>query len=98
MATPPGLLPIPDAPVEPEPRPPAHRRVGPIGLRRLLAFRARVRAQLARAWSSELTQPGEDPQRCEQRLIHILQEDILNAPTLRAKDLAFFVIDESQYL
>src|SRR5438045_2553798 len=35
-------------------------------------------AQLARAWSSELTQPGEDPQRCEQHLIHILQEDILN--------------------
>ena len=57
MATPPGLLPIPDAPVEPEPRPPAHRRVGPIGLRRLLAFRARVRAQLARACLLERRPP-----------------------------------------
>ena len=57
MATPPGLLPIPDAPVEPEPRPPAHRRVGPIGLRRLLAFRARVRAQLAHACLLERRPP-----------------------------------------
>jgi len=35
-------------------------------------------AQLARAWSSELLEPGEDPTRWERELIHILQEDILN--------------------
>ncbi|TMB03245.1 MAG: glycerol acyltransferase [Deltaproteobacteria bacterium] len=57
MATRPGLLPVPGAPVEREPRPPARRRVGPIGLRRLLAFRARVRAQLARACLLERRPP-----------------------------------------
>ena len=35
-------------------------------------------AQLARAWSSELLEPGDDPKRCEQDLIEILQEDIVN--------------------
>src|SRR5205823_13031481 len=54
---PPGLLPVPGAPVEREPRPSTRRRVGPIGLRRLLAFRARVRAQLARACLLERRPP-----------------------------------------
>ena len=35
-------------------------------------------AQLAGAWSSELTESGEDPTQCEQNLVHILMEDILN--------------------
>jgi hypothetical protein len=35
-------------------------------------------AQLARAWSSELVEPGEDPKQCEQYLVHLLQEDIVN--------------------
>ena len=35
-------------------------------------------AQLAGAWSSELTESGEDPTQCEQNLVHILIEDILN--------------------
>ena len=35
-------------------------------------------AQLTRAWSSELVEPGEDAKQCEQDLIHILWEDILN--------------------
>jgi hypothetical protein len=36
-------------------------------------------AQLTRAWSSELAERGEDAKQCEQHLIHILQEDILNS-------------------
>jgi len=36
-------------------------------------------AQLVRAWSSELAERGEDAKQCEQDLIHILQEDILNS-------------------
>jgi hypothetical protein len=35
-------------------------------------------AQLTGAWSSELAKGGEDPKRCEQNLVHILIEDILN--------------------
>ena len=35
-------------------------------------------AQLAGAWSSELAEGGEDPKQCEQNLVHILMEDILN--------------------
>jgi hypothetical protein len=35
-------------------------------------------SQLARAWSSELTKGGEDQRRCEQDLVHILLEDIIN--------------------
>ena len=35
-------------------------------------------AQLTGAWSSELAKGGEDPKRCEQNLVHILMEDILN--------------------
>jgi len=76
MATPPGLLPIPDAPVEPEPRPPARRRVGPIGLRRLLAFRARVRAQLARACLLDAEPP---------RLVHGMADHrLMTLPVLGA--------------
>jgi hypothetical protein len=36
-------------------------------------------AQLTGAWSSELAEGGEDPKQCEQNLVHILMEDILNA-------------------
>jgi len=36
-------------------------------------------AQLARAWSSELVEQGDNAKQCEQDLIHILQEDILNS-------------------
>jgi hypothetical protein len=36
-------------------------------------------AQLTRAWSSELAERGEDAKQCEQDLIHILREDILNS-------------------
>jgi len=35
-------------------------------------------AQLTGAWSSELVEGGEDPKQCEQNLVHILMEDILN--------------------
>ena len=35
-------------------------------------------AQLTGAWSSELTEGGEDPKQCEHNLVHILMEDILN--------------------
>jgi hypothetical protein len=35
-------------------------------------------AQLTGAWSSELAKGGEDPKRCEQNLVLILMEDILN--------------------
>jgi hypothetical protein len=35
-------------------------------------------AQLAGAWGSELAEGGEDPKLCEQNLVHILMEDILN--------------------
>src|SRR6516165_10010404 len=35
-------------------------------------------AQLTGAWSSELAEGGEDPKQCEQNLVHILMEDILN--------------------
>jgi hypothetical protein len=35
-------------------------------------------AQLARAWSSEFVEAGEDPSQCEQYLVHLLQEDIVN--------------------
>jgi hypothetical protein len=35
-------------------------------------------AQLGGAWSSELAEGGEDPKQCEQNLVHILMEDILN--------------------
>ena len=35
-------------------------------------------AQLAGAWSSELTESGEDPTQCEQNLVHLLMEDIIN--------------------
>jgi hypothetical protein len=35
-------------------------------------------AQLASAWSSELVEHGDDAKQCEQDLIHILWEDILN--------------------
>ena len=35
-------------------------------------------AQLAGAWSSELAEGGEDLKQCEQNLVHILMEDILN--------------------
>ena len=35
-------------------------------------------AQLTGAWSSELAEGGEDPEQCEQNLVHILMEDILN--------------------
>jgi hypothetical protein len=35
-------------------------------------------AQLAGAWSSELTESGEDPKQCEQNLVHILMVDIIN--------------------
>jgi hypothetical protein len=35
-------------------------------------------AQLTGAWSSELAKGGEDPKQCEQNLIHILLEDIIN--------------------
>jgi len=35
-------------------------------------------AQLARAWSSELVEAGEDPRQREQYLVHLLQEDIVN--------------------
>lgn len=35
-------------------------------------------AQLARAWSSELVETGEDFKQYEQDLIHVLQEDIIN--------------------
>ena len=45
------------------------------------AFRAKgwmTIAQLTGAWSSELTEGGEDPKQCEHNLVHILMEDILN--------------------
>src|SRR6516162_4769722 len=35
-------------------------------------------AELAGAWSSELTESGEDPTQCEQNLVHILIVDIIN--------------------
>src|SRR5262249_52844009 len=35
-------------------------------------------AQLARAWSSELVEAGEDPKQCEQYSVHLLQEAIVN--------------------
>ena len=35
-------------------------------------------AQLTGAWGSELAEGGEDPKECEQNLVHILMEDILN--------------------
>ena len=35
-------------------------------------------AQLTGAWSFELAESGEDPKQCEQNLVHILMEDILN--------------------
>jgi hypothetical protein len=35
-------------------------------------------AQLARAWSSELAEGGEDPKQREQNLVHALTEDIVN--------------------
>ena len=35
-------------------------------------------AQLTRAWSSELMETGEYSKPCEQDLIHVLQEDIIN--------------------
>ena len=35
-------------------------------------------AQLTGDWSSELAEGGEDSKRCEQTLVHILMEDILN--------------------
>jgi hypothetical protein len=35
-------------------------------------------AQLTGAWSSELAKGGEDPKQCEQNLVHILLEDIIN--------------------
>jgi hypothetical protein len=35
-------------------------------------------AQLARAWSAELVEAGEDPKQREQYLVHLLQEDIVN--------------------
>ena len=35
-------------------------------------------AQLARAWNPELAKGGEDPRHCEQDLIHLLLEDIIN--------------------
>src|SRR6516162_9970674 len=35
-------------------------------------------AELAGAWSSELTESGEDPTQCEQNLVHLLMEDIIN--------------------
>jgi len=35
-------------------------------------------AELAGAWSSELTESGEDPTQCEQNLVHILMVDIIN--------------------
>jgi hypothetical protein len=35
-------------------------------------------AQLTVAWSSELTEGGEDPKQCEQNLGHILMVDIVN--------------------
>jgi hypothetical protein len=35
-------------------------------------------AQLTVAWSSELTEGGEDPKQCEQNLGHILMADIVN--------------------
>jgi hypothetical protein len=37
-----------------------------------------ILAQLTRAWSSELVESGSDPQQCEQDLINVLLEDILN--------------------
>ena len=35
-------------------------------------------AQLTGAWSSELAEGGEDPKQCEQNLVHLLMEDIVN--------------------
>jgi hypothetical protein len=35
-------------------------------------------AQLTRAWSPELVEGEEDPKQCEQNLMHILLEDIVN--------------------
>jgi hypothetical protein len=35
-------------------------------------------AQLTGAWSAELAEGEEDPKQCEQNLVHILTEDILN--------------------
>ena len=35
-------------------------------------------AQLTGVWSSELAEGGEDPKQCEQNLVHILIEDIVN--------------------
>jgi hypothetical protein len=35
-------------------------------------------AQLTGAWNSELAEGGEDPKQCEQNVVHILMEDILN--------------------
>jgi hypothetical protein len=35
-------------------------------------------SQLTGVWSSELAEGGEDPKQCEQNLVHILIEDILN--------------------
>jgi len=35
-------------------------------------------AQLTRAWNPELAEDGEDPRNCEQDLIHLLLEDIIN--------------------
>jgi hypothetical protein len=36
-------------------------------------------AQLTGAWSSELAEGGEGQKQCEQNLVHILMDDILNA-------------------
>jgi hypothetical protein len=36
-------------------------------------------AQLTGTWSFELAEGGEDPKQCEQNLVHILMEDIVNA-------------------
>jgi len=35
-------------------------------------------AQLTGAWSSELAEGGEDPKQCEQNLVHLMMEDIVN--------------------
>ena len=35
-------------------------------------------AQLTAAWSSELAEGREDPKQCEQNLVHLLMEDIVN--------------------
>ena len=54
MATPPQLLPVPATPLDTEPVAPTRR---PRGLRRLGAFRARLRTQLAHACLLERRPP-----------------------------------------